>query len=322
MTRTSQIAEKLIQEAEIHISPQENPAEFTLMTMFILAGLRSQDDRWLQMNYSRPLQQQTGAGLNYQGVFLHLQEILQKPLHSDLYQQKFQRPLEAFGKKLNSTEIPCPSLIHHWRWREVPGFAWNTLEAWAQRKFQLEIVFGIPSPKKILMLQTKGQRCVSVFREAHHLSEIHEHHRDAFLFTVHDLEHAWQFFSNAELFHHQKAWALKLWLAFFQGPWKTMAWIQKEDFDYLISDMNTHPWHGFLTLQNLWMKEWKKQKQWPLWEKLPSQDETQCQKAWNELLQYWDLEKLEAYPESKKADFFLSQLETSSSNSLQVDSRF
>lgn len=303
-----QIAENLILPCRQKLEQDWSPAEFTLFVLFTLAGFRSPKDQWMQIDAKSQSFPQLEGQLNLQFMINHFETFLPPTV----FREFFLRPFSQLKKIDPTLKRPLIDFCGFWRWKKVPLIAWKSLQGWHSGKFPLQLRFDIPNPEDLLALQRQGQRCVSVFCETKDLKKIHEHHRDAFLFTLHDLEHAWQFFSNPEIFHYQKEWCRLLDQAFIKGPWKTFIDFSLQDqLNYIISDMNSHPWHTFLTLQHLWRQNWKRRLNKTLKEKLTDEEELECERAWQELLHFWNFQNLSHQEESQQAQSFMKNLITS-----------
>jgi len=308
------IAEKILTSTQKKLDQSWTPAEFTLFSLFLLAGFRSPDRPHLQIDARAqkllPPGPQAG-GLDLKFLFQHISE----NLPPDVFNSCFAPSLKILKNIPQDQKLIqlCP----YWRWRNVPAVVWESLFQWHEGQFHLQLRFDIPTPQDVLQLQIEGQRCVSVFCEAQELKKIHEHDRDAFLFTVHDLEHAWQFFSRPNLFIYQKEWCRLLHKAFVLGPWKDFIEPAVSDsFNYLISDMNSHPWHAYLTLRHLWRQNWKCKCSMSLKEVLSVEEEKSCHHAWQQLLQFWNLAELEQIEPSEQIHFFLQRISPSHENIL------
>ena len=104
----------------------------------------------------------------------------------------------------------------------------------------------VPTPPEVLAWQAKGIRPVSVVFNPQQIFVPIQHKEDAFAFMIHDLEHAFMFFSNEQLremqiefFNHMNnAVAAGLWDEILRHP----QFCQR--MHYLMSDMNTHPEHA------------------------------------------------------------------------------
>ena len=69
---------------------------------------------------------------------------------------------------------------------------------------------------------------------------------NAFAFMVHDLEHAWKFYHDPGMFRQQRELFRLLLTAEAEGRFDAYLVdpVFSTKFDYLISDMNTHPLHA------------------------------------------------------------------------------
>ena len=315
----STLAEKLICAGKKELTSQIwSDAEFTLVALFVLAGLREKNDRWLQLDkksvlISKPnstlqssFESECGSVLGPKKLAKHLYE----NCSLEVFNLFFRRPLETLQAANPDPRQKLIDLCDHWRWRQTPKAVWKSLKSWHYQDFKLKLRFDIPSPNEVLEMQIRGERCVSVFCENQQIQKVHEHNRDAFLFVAHDLEHAWEFFSRPDLFVYQKQWSCLLHQAFVLGPWKNFVVPSLQDgLNYLLSDMNSHPWHALLTLENLWLQNWKSLKRLAPRERLNASDEQDCKSSWQQLLNFWRLEQLTTLPSSSRINYFLAHLE-------------
>lgn len=177
-------------------------------------------------------------------------------LHRDLYREKylatkFSRPLQAdFAPAF--TEL---NVFNHYGLRKMPLRAQNALVQWAYGNYPIELLHFTPTPWQILEMQAIGHRCVSMNLQSGFLQQIYEG-KNYFDFIIHDLVHADHFFHNEENCKGQIGFArfLLKWKSeshlFFLDEERFQAEFQNE-FDYLISDMNSHPLHLMLTLKSI-----------------------------------------------------------------------
>lgn len=164
---------------------------------------------------------------------------------------KFSRPLANDFQP----EIEELSLFNHYGLRKVPLRAQRALVMWHLDVYPIQLLHYTPSPWQILEMQAQGKRCVSMDNTPGCLSRTYEG-KNYFEFILHDLIHADHFFHLPENKLGQMGFArfmlqLKensrlgfLEDADFQNQFQS-------EFDYLISDMNTHPLHLVLTLKSL-----------------------------------------------------------------------
>ncbi len=159
--------------------------------------------------------------------------------------------LKLSFNKQNFEEESILSLIGKFRSKFLSTNVQRCLLAWHERRYQLELVRTLPSAKEILTLQATGKRYVSLFSPCD-TYPANTGHSDPVDFLIHDLLHADHFFSQPGLFQGQKKFYQYL-LQTCEHPLLIKA--QNEDpefkrsFEYLCSDMNSHPVHLLKTLK-------------------------------------------------------------------------
>ena len=117
---------------------------------------------------------------------------------------------------------------------------------WLLGAWPLKLREDIPSPREVLHWQAQGQRAVTVLTKFPRMCEPVLNKANAFVFFLHDLEHAYKFFHSPALRAGQCAFFAALENAFERGvfaPYFDDAEFVKK-FHYLMSDMNTHPEHS------------------------------------------------------------------------------
>ncbi len=226
---------------------------------------------------------------DFESLLLGLQQDLQKTIISDA---EFCASLMLFfdlklqNKKL-FPNISTPSTIiqslndHHWightdRIRRA-------LIQWHLKNYPLQLLHDVPTPLEILKYQATGKRVVTVFTKISEWEQMWGPH-DAWNFIAHDLIHADHFFESPV--------NLKGQIEFYQFVLKN--WEHPEiqplhsnpGFDYLISDMNSHPQHLFETLKNLVIQNRKQSLQLQKMDRLPMQHESEVQN----LFSSWQME--------------------------------
>lgn len=262
------------------------PWEWTLLNLFILGGFRFKNSHWIQFNFKS----QTG---------FHPQSLDSKPkltnqqvaeiLRSSIKPEEFQY-FQFYFQKTKTSDVFWNSALQG-RWKQIPSSSLQSLKAWSENLYPLVLCSQVLTPQQMSELQSQGQRAVTVFETATDLKQIHEHHRDAYLFTVHDLEHANHFFSLRKTYQQQTKLAQLIQKSFL-NPGFHRSWIHDdliEDYHYLISDMNTHPWHLYLTLQTLLLKSHKLQTQNNLSQPLTPLEEKNFQNKIKNLMQDWKI---------------------------------
>ncbi len=125
------------------------------------------------------------------------------------------------------------------------------LQAWLQDRWPLTLCEHIPSPEELLRMQVQGTRVVTVLAESPRLLQPVLNKPNAFAFMVHDLEHAYKFFHDPDLYHSQRRFFARVLTVLVQGWFDLYRQdpIFAEKFAYLISDMNTHALHSLQFLR-------------------------------------------------------------------------
>lgn len=117
----------------------------------------------------------------------------------------------------------------------------------------VKILDYIPTPIQLLEMQAQGFRCVTLLRTQNWFGHSFDHKRNLRDFVIHDLEHIWQMFENPQLTRQQIQFSKKLYELTIAGEFDSLRNdpIFSSEFNYIISDMNTHPAHMFATLKSL-----------------------------------------------------------------------
>lgn len=128
----------------------------------------------------------------------------------------------------------------------VSAAAVTALCQWLRGHWALALSETVPAPVAVLRAQARGKRVVTAITAYPRMLSAVLGKPDAFAFFLHDLEHAFKFFSEPALFAAQRAFFAALEAALDRdwfAPYLVDA-VFAAKFDYLISDMNTHPQHG------------------------------------------------------------------------------
>lgn len=133
----------------------------------------------------------------------------------------------------------------------VPEAAYQAFDLWSRGKIKLRLLFHIPTPLEVLQIQCQGERCLSLLIDEAHLLKTDERDRDFFSFLIHDLVHAHHFWKTQDEYHGQIQFYEKMKSLVEQNHLIQKALTEprfKSEFEYLISDMNSHPRHLEWTL--------------------------------------------------------------------------
>jgi hypothetical protein len=118
--------------------------------------------------------------------------------------------------------------------------------AWLRGQWPLTLCEHIPDPEEVLRMQVRGTRPVTILREYPRLFQPVLNKANAYAFMVHDLEHAYKYFHDAELHRGQKGFFTAIERMLRQGVLdnyrRDSSFAGK--FAYLIGDMNTHAEHS------------------------------------------------------------------------------
>lgn len=142
----------------------------------------------------------------------------------------------------------APTLGELWATRAfkaTPEAVNRAILCWSEEKYPLVLMERIPSVEEVLEQQVRGQRCVTIFRQASQLAKLVLGERDPLGFTFHDLIHADHFFHDNELARGQIGFYRQMKDLLVRGelaPFMARAEFP-EDLEYLLADMNSHPVH-------------------------------------------------------------------------------
>jgi hypothetical protein len=151
--------------------------------------------------------------------------------------------LSAHGKALDESLIDWLGDARFFR--IIPSVP-IALRSWVLEDWPLILLTRIPSPLEVLGMQIQGTRPVTVISEFPRAVQPVLGKANGFEFLIHDLEHAWKFFHDPTEHQAQRHFFRLLQRAHEAGHFTAYLHdaIFAEKFDYLISDMNTHPVHG------------------------------------------------------------------------------
>lgn len=151
--------------------------------------------------------------------------------------------LAASGDALDESLIEW---FGHTRFFKIIPSVPIALRSWLLGDWPLTLLTRIPSPRDVLDMQTQGTRPVTVINDFPRAIQPVLSKANGFQFLVHDLEHAWKFCHDATQHQAQRHFFRLLQRAHDADLFATYLHdaVFTEKFDYLISDMNTHPVHG------------------------------------------------------------------------------
>lgn len=141
--------------------------------------------------------------------------------------------------------------FERYQFRSVIPNASVALNHWLGGKWPLHLLRHIPTPREVLSMQVRGVRPVTLIVDRERMHQPALTKANGFVFMVHDLEHAYKFFHDPKLNVMQR----NLFAALAHACAAGLFFDDLSDaefaarFDYLISDMNTHPVHGLQYLR-------------------------------------------------------------------------
>lgn len=125
------------------------------------------------------------------------------------------------------------------------------LRAWLCGRWPLRLCEYIPGPAEVLRMQARATRPVTVLAEFPRFLQPVLKKPNAHAFMIHDLEHAYKFFSDPDLHEGQKRFFSQVLSSIEGGIFDDYMRdiVFADQFDYLISDMNTHAMHSLQFLR-------------------------------------------------------------------------
>jgi hypothetical protein len=163
---------------------------------------------------------------------------------------------EKNGEQNKLKKFKCETLfdiINSFNLHSVPYSARCSLVNWYTGAYDLILcVNKIPTSLDVLRMQANRQRCVSLIYDK--LDSLVMNERDPLSFLLHDLVHSYKMFSNQYLLNGQIGFSRAI-LKIYEDKTKRSLNLLNEllnndskfanEFDYLISDMNSHTRHLF-----------------------------------------------------------------------------
>ncbi len=136
-------------------------------------------------------------------------------------------------------------LLAQCAFRSTPLAVNRSILEWSKGNYKLELMFRIPSPREVLQQQKVGRRCVTLLTKKEDTSLYILGERDALSFTMHDLIHADHFYRDLEVYEGQLGFYALLENCYEQGHFDELWGNRKfrDEFEYLISDMNAYAVH-------------------------------------------------------------------------------
>lgn len=153
-----------------------------------------------------------------------------------------------------SRELTLIEFLSSVRIKALPESVFRSLYALSTGEYPLILRRDVPEPEEILAMQIGGQRVLS-YNEDHELwPETLYNHRDFLGFVIHDLIHADHFFRLRAHRDGQLGFYRFVSSIFTSAPLQQLLRTNekfKVGFEYIVSDMNSHPVHLFQTFHSL-----------------------------------------------------------------------
>ncbi len=129
--------------------------------------------------------------------------------------------------------------------RSVPLAVNRSIVGWAKGRYPLRLLDYVPSAEELLEQQAAGKRIVTCLFQPHELKSWVNNSRDPLGFALHDLIHADHFFRDAEMFAGQVEFYREVRDKMGCGEFNSILAdpVRRARFEYIISDMNSHPAH-------------------------------------------------------------------------------
>lgn len=176
-----------------------------------------------------------------------------KLLHSLSLGELFEGTPVVIPSKL-STNLNIFDFINCHRIKALPESCFRSLCFMVDRKYPLKISSGVVSPFDLLQIQLSGERIVSIDEDFESWPSRLYSGRDFLGFVLHDLIHADHFFRESQHRDGQLGF-FRFVSAILDEPILNEMLEGsaefKAGFEYIISDMNSHPLHLFQTLHSM-----------------------------------------------------------------------
>jgi len=134
--------------------------------------------------------------------------------------------------------------------KALPETALRALTCLTKQRYPLQVVTQVPTPKELLQIQLEGKRIISFNEDFKTWPHTLYHGRDFLSFMIHDLIHADHFFATPANRAGQLGFYRCIQMILEDQNLQTLLSdsVFNEAFEYIISDMNSHPVHLFKTL--------------------------------------------------------------------------
>ncbi len=173
-------------------------------------------------------------------------------------QELFQNTPVLIPKKINP-QLNIFDFINNYKVKALPEACFRSLCYMVDKLYPLKITRGETPPLELLRIQLNGERIVALNEDYETWPYTLYANRDFLGFTLHDLIHADHFFHEPK--HRNGQMGFYRFIQNFIEHTSLAQLMQNPEFqtgfEYIISDMNSHPLHLFQTLHSLLFKTLK-----------------------------------------------------------------
>lgn len=171
-----------------------------------------------------------------------------------------------------SARLSLPEFLSCVRIKALPESVFRSLCALSTGQYPLILSTDVPSPAEILNMQLQGKRVLSYNEDYATWPETLYNGRDFLGFVIHDLIHADHFFRESQ--HRNGQLGFYRFISSVLNDSEIQRLLNehekfREGFEYIISDMNSHPVHLFQTFHSLLFSSLKDDTKatslWALW---------------------------------------------------------
>ena len=172
--------------------------------------------------------------------------------------------------------------------KALPESCMRSLVQMSDQTYPLVVLQTVPTPQQLLKFQLKNERVISFHENFETWPNSVYHGRDFLSFIIHDLIHADHFFALPQYRCGQLGFYRCIKMILDEKHLLNFLKNEtfKKAFDYIISDMNSHPVHLLKTLHARLLHS--------------CNDENQLNTVWNDWTQVWSSEDFTTYSALQK----------------------
>ncbi|MGZ3692156.1 MAG: hypothetical protein ACXVAX_11680 [Pseudobdellovibrio sp.] len=170
-------------------------------------------------------------------------------------QELFENSPILIPKKINPT-MNVFEFINNYKVKALPEACFRSLCYMVDNRYPLKMTQGEVTPFELLKIQLNGERVVALNEDYETWPHTLYANRDFLGFILHDLIHADHFFREPK--HRNGQIGFYHFIRNFSETSSLQSLLEAHEFrsgfEYIISDMNSHPLHLFQTLHSLLFK--------------------------------------------------------------------